>query len=401
MPDEPPGKPDDGRLRGGFGLVLSGGAARGAYEAGVLRFVLRDLAKSLGRPTWPDVVSGTSVGALNGVFAASRNALALDRLVQVWRELVVHDVYQFKLGHAMGHVLRDFWRPGKRAIGVEALIDPHPFASLLTREFPEAALRRAIDRGETRAFMVAATEVHTGFNAVFVDTRDALPLPFQVGSRVHPTHITGRHCQASAAIPFVFPPVDIAGRHYVDGGLRQNTPLRPVISTGVARVLLIGLQVDRERESRQNAMLPSSRPSLVFLAGKMLDALMLDPVERDLWSAQNKNAILTWGRERFGAEFSGAAERELGLREVDIVHLRPSLDLGRLAGETYRRKPPKTTRQNRMLLDFVASATGDIEADALSFLYFDREYTGALEALGYEDARRSEDRLASLFVQDG
>ncbi|HRE92233.1 MAG TPA: hypothetical protein PK095_24165, partial [Myxococcota bacterium] len=93
----------------------------------------------------------------------------------------------------------------------------------------------------------------------------------------------------------------------------------------------------------------------------MLDALMLDPVERDLWSARSKNALLAWGRERFGAEFTGAVERELGLREVELVHLRPSLDLGRLAGETYRARPPKTTRVNRILLDFVAGATGDVE----------------------------------------
>ncbi|HRE92234.1 MAG TPA: patatin-like phospholipase family protein, partial [Myxococcota bacterium] len=80
--------------------------------------------------------------------------------------------------------------------------------------------------------MVAATEVRTGLNALFVDSRDRLPLPHQAGSRVHAAQIGAAHCRASAAIPFIFPPVPIDGHHYVDGGLRQNTPLRPVISTG-------------------------------------------------------------------------------------------------------------------------------------------------------------------------
>lgn len=382
----------------GVGFVLSGGAARGAYEAGVLRFVLRDLAKRLGRPTWPDVVSGTSVGALNGVVAACRDPLAIDRLVKVWRELALHDVFEFKLGHALSHVIRDFLRPGRKKGGPEALIDPGPFSALLARELPERALRRAIDSGETRAFMVAATEVRTGLNALFVDSRNRLPLPIQAGSRVHAAQIGAAHCRASAAIPFIFPPVAINGRHYVDGGLRQNTPIRPVISTGVDRVLVIGLQLGREGEAVQNTMEAGATPSLVFLAGKMLDALMLDPVERDLWSARNRNAFLQWGRGRFGEEFVLGAERELGLREVELVHLRPSLDLGRLAGEIYQQRPPRSTRVNRLLLDFVANATGDLEADALSFLYFDREYTGALEQLGYEDARRSEAQLAKLFA---
>lgn len=382
----------------GLGLVLSGGAARGAYEAGVLRFILRDLAKRLGRPTWPDVVSGTSVGALNGVVAASRDPLAVERLTNVWRELSLHDVFEFKLGHAVSHVVRDLLKPGRRTRGPDALIDPGPFNQLLERELPVRALRRAIDSGETRAFMVAATEVRTGLNALFVDSRDRLPLPRQAGSRVHAAQIGAAHCRASAAIPFIFPPVVVEGRHYVDGGLRQNTPLRPMFSTGVDRVLVVGLQLGRELEAQQNTMVAGAAPSLVFLAGKMLDALMLDPVERDLWSARSKNALLAWGRDKFGDDFTEAVERELGLREVELVHLRPSLDLGRLAGETYRARPPKTTRANRLLLDFVAGATGDLEADALSFLYFDREYTGALVELGFEDARRAEETLARVFA---
>ncbi len=387
-----------------LGFVLSGGAARGAYEAGVLRFVLIDLARRLGRPTWPDVVSGTSVGALNGVFAAARDARGLSALCDTWQRMRIEDVYRMKAGK----VMRDFVLSA--GAGTFALLDPSPFHGLVARQFPGVALRRAIGSGETRSFIVAATEVATGFNAIFVDSNEALPIADERGSRVYRTVMGGVHCRASAAIPFVFPAVEINGRYHVDGGLRQNTPLKPVLAAGVTRALIVGVKQDREEEALGRRALarrgnepsgPPKRPSLFFLAGKMLNALLLDPIERDLWSAEYRNHVVDWGIERFGPGFAAEAREGLGLRKIDIVHLRPSEDLGELAGRMYRAHPPKTSRAVRFMLDRVLAYTDDIEADLLSYLYFDREYTGALESLGYEDARRHEGELARLYeVQD-
>lgn len=394
----------DGRAMGGetspLGFVLSGGAARGAYEAGVLRFVLVDLARRLGRPTWPDVVSGTSVGALNGIFAATRDARGVGALGEIWRRMRVEDVYRFNPGRA----LRDVLRPGRQESF--ALLDPSPFHALVARQFPAGALHRAIASGQTRAVMIAATEVATGFNAIFIESRDAIRIPEQAGSRVYRTVIGCEHCRASAAIPFVFPAVAIGGRYHVDGGLRQNTPLRPVLASGVGRALIIGVKQDREDEARSRrgearqgdeSGGPPRHPSLVFLAGKMFNALMLDPIERDLWSAEYRNHVVDWGVGRYGPGFADDAREGLGLRKVALAHVRPSEDLGRLAGALYKARPPRASRAVRFLLDRVHAYTDDIEADFLSYLYFDRDYTGALEALGYEDARRQEAELVRLY----
>jgi len=383
-----------------LGFVLSGGAARGAYEAGVLRFVLIDLARRLGRPTWPDVVSGTSVGALNGVFAAARDARGLTELCDTWQRMRIEDIYRLQAGKA----LRDLVMSAGAASF--ALLDPSPFHGLVARRFPGPGLRKAIGSGETRAFIVAATEVATGFNALFVDSASSLPISDERGSRVYRTLINGAHCRASAAIPFIFPAVEINGRYHVDGGLRQNTPLKPVLASGVTRALIVGVKQDREEEALSRpaqarrgdeASGPPKRPSLFFLAGKMLNALMLDPIERDLWSAEYRNHVVDWGVGRYGPGFATEAREGLGLRKVDIVHLRPSEDLGELAGRMYRARPPKTSRPIRFMLDRVLAYTDDLEADLLSYLYFDREYTGALESLGYEDARRHEQQLATLY----
>jgi NTE family protein len=372
------------------GLVLSGGAARGAYEAGVLRFLYGDLARRLGRVPWPDVVSGTSVGALNGVFAACRSKEAVDRLCKIWTDLRIEQVYRFAPTLALRNLL------GFRVPDPEwGLLDPSPLYDLVGTSFPTAALRAAIGSGATRAFMVSATEVATGFNAVFVD--GGVEVSPQPGSRTHRTRIDAVHCRASAAIPFVFPPVRVDGRYHVDGGLRQNTPLRPVLKAGVDRVLVIGLKRSREEEAAQPVE-DSGHPSPMFLVGKMLNALMLDPVERDISSAESRNRIVRWGKSKYGESFGTDAAAELGLREVATYHMRPSQDLGRMAGTIYRARPPKTDRAVRWLLDRVAEHTADSEADFLSYLYFDREYTATLEQLGWEDARAAEEELAALVA---
>ena len=76
-------------------LVLSGGGARGAYEAGVLSYILGDLAKRLERPVHFDIVTGTSVGAIHACYvaAAQGEADAGERLLDVWRSLSLDHVF--------------------------------------------------------------------------------------------------------------------------------------------------------------------------------------------------------------------------------------------------------------------------------------------------------------------
>lgn len=374
-----------------LGMVLSGGAARGAYEAGVLRYLLADLPRRLGRVPWPDVVSGTSVGALNGVFAVAREGQRLHRMSRIWQDLRIEQVYRLRPAKVLGGLLA---RRHKPEFG---LLDPSPLHDLVQREFPAAAMRRSIDSGACRAFIVAATELATGYNAVFVDSASGGLVEQQPGSRSYETRITDAHCRASAAIPFVFPPVRVDGRYLVDGGLRQNTPLRPVLRAGADKVVVIGLKQPRELEGAVPLDDPS--PNLMFLAGKTLNALLLDPVERDLWQADQINKLVDWGVKTYGPAFAERLAADLQLRRVDLLFIRPTEDLGRMAGEIYRKSPPRVDRATRALLDLVADRANGSEADLLSYLYFDRAFTAELEALGFEDARRHEESFGRLLEE--
>ena len=78
---------------------------------------------------------------------------------------------------------------------------------------------------------------------MFYETSDGRPRKFSRDPHVRPVHarLKPEHALASAAIPFVFPPTPIDGIPYVDGGLRQNTPLSPALRLGSDRLLVVGL----------------------------------------------------------------------------------------------------------------------------------------------------------------
>lgn len=372
-----------------LGLVLSGGAARGAYAAGVMRYLLGELPRHLGRVPWPDIVTGSSVGALNGVFAAARSLDGMKRLTAIWRDMTIDDVFRLE-ARGLVRTLRATWA----AASGTALFDAAPLHALVERVAPLDALRRAVDGQALRSFIVSATQVDSGINVLFVDSAtqhlrlDPLPL-----ARISRVHITPRHLLASAALPFAFPPIEIEGVWYVDGGLRQNTPLRPAVMAGASRVIVVGTTA--ERETPLGIRHPDLTPNLPFLAGKTLNALLADPVERDLRATDQINAIVAWGTSVYGPGFARRLEADLGMRPVETLFIRPSEDLGCMAAETWRRHPPPVPRQVSWLLSTIADRANasDGESDLLSYLLFDRAFTAEVEEIGFQDARRHEAEL--------
>jgi NTE family protein len=379
-----------------YALVLSGGASRGAYQAGVLRFIFHDLAPRLGVNAWPKYVSGTSVGALNGIAAVSQDQPAVARLSSTWQQMKLNDVFELEAGGLLSTV-RSLFSPKE---GV-ALLDASPLRRLVSERLPHAEMRRALDSGACKAFIVSATELATGTNVLFTDSADPhldlKPLP---GARVARVSMTTDHLLASAAIPLLFPPVQVGSRLYADGGLRQNTPLRPVLKAGARRVLIVSPHVQVGTEA--NHPLEGVVPSLPFLAGKSLNALMSDPVERDLQMARQINDVAEWGEAKYGPGFRDALQQDLGMHAVDLLSLRPSADLGRLASAIYAVSPPKVGRQLRWLLDTLADQvnTDQGESDLLAYLLFDRSFTGPAEALGFDDARGREEEIARFLLGD-
>src|SRR5437762_7232128 len=82
-----------------IGFVLSGGGSRGAYEAGIIHYLRTDLARRIGRHVPIDIVTGTSVGAINAAFLAATMddpASQADRIVNAWRSLRIEELISLK-----------------------------------------------------------------------------------------------------------------------------------------------------------------------------------------------------------------------------------------------------------------------------------------------------------------
>lgn len=374
----------------GLGMVVAGGAARGAWQAGVLRYIFEVMPPHLGFVPWPDVVSGNSVGSLNGVNVAARSLRRVQGLSRLWQTMTIDQVYRVRPRDVATVIYNSFW-----SSGAFALLDARPLYTLVARMYPTTELREAIAFGDTRAFIVTATELDTGVNTLFVDSHDpTLWLEPNPGSKVRRGHITHEHCLASAALPLLFEPVAIQGRLHVDGMLRQNTPVRPVIQTGVSHILVVGIDRPGQYSSIQGPVVPT----FAFIAGKTLNALLLDPVDADIRTVQRLNDVVRWGRKRFGEEFVQALEEEHGLREIQILRISPSEDIGAIARSVFRTDPPDVSGPVWALLSLLADPANVGESDLLSYLLFDHHFTATLEQLGYEDARRNEETIAQFVL---
>ena len=152
-----------------------------------------------------------------------------------------------------------------------------------------------------------------------------------------------RHVLASAAIPMLFPAVKIGDEFFTDGGLRQNTPMSPAIRLGADRLLLISLRHVKPAARRSiEQERTEAYPKPLFLAGKALNALMLDHTEYDLQRMQRINLILEAGHASFGDSSRQMMNHELvrlrgaPLRRIQAVHIRPSEDIGAIAARLRR-----------------------------------------------------------------
>lgn len=283
-------------------LVLSGGGAKGAFEAGVVRAL--DAAD-----VRPEVVCGTSAGALNAAAVACE--VPNERLVDLWCRLESGDVYRVRRDvhtlvrplHLLGHPSRLLGR------GVHATSE-HVLDSIgWTWLFHLAPLRRrlvAVFGGEVlpiapgRVLTVACLDAASGELVRFTNRAPT-------GTRAEPgyveTTLTVDHLLASAAIPGVFAPVRIDGRTYWDGGLVANTPLTAALSYDPDTAIVVATgAVERTGEPPR---------SLGEAVSRLVDHLMRFGLVQDMDHAQTVNELVR------------AAPEATRHREVDLVPVVP------------------------------------------------------------------------------
>ncbi|MBK9029838.1 MAG: patatin-like phospholipase family protein [Myxococcales bacterium] len=394
-------------------IVLAGASALGAYQAGVLRYLVREVARDLPRPFGFDILSGTSAGSINALALAAAAAdpvAAVDRVCAAWSALDLRAVLRPSAIEVLAMTADVAGIPGRlkralRAHGVRGgLLDARPFERILTAMVSTPAIAAHLAAGHLRAIAVATTQVASGRAVVFHQSRLPVRSGGAAGAMV-PATLTVRHALASAAIPLLFPAVTLDGDLYCDGGLRQMVPLSPAINLGARRVLLVNPGSGERPGPAEAAARREAASSPLYLAGKALNALFVDGLDSDLDRLTRINQLLEAGTRRYGPGFVddlGAELTAMGvppMTPVEVVHLEPSRDVGAMAAELVGTSRFAAGRGAAgVALRWLADGDPHRVGDLLSYLLFDGAFARALIELGQADARARHAELVALFA---
>jgi NTE family protein len=373
-------------------LVLPGAGARGAYQVGVLKAVASLLPA--GAPNPFAIIAGTSAGAINAAVLAGRAAnfeRGVSEMEQVWANFHASQVYRTDGWAMLKSSLRWLAAIVFGGLGVRnphSLLDNSPLRELLERNVRFAGIARAIDQGQLDAIAVTASGYTTARSVTFFQGRPEFKPWVRVRRIGRPTRLDVEHLMASAAVPFVFPPVRIGGEYYGDGSMRHRAPLSPALHLRADRLLVIGVR-DEQPDPEPAVDVAAAEPTLAHLAGYMLDTLFMDGLYTDLERISRTNRIV----EQLGP---GRLKGTLAeLRPIQTLVIVPKEDIRSVAAH-YAHELPRPVRL--LLRGLGASSKSGLQL--VSYLLFESGFTRALIDMGYRDALEMEDALrAFLFDQ--
>jgi NTE family protein len=390
-------------------LVLMGGGARTAYQAGVLHALAQMLGEAQpkgrsgsGLPF--QLLVGTSAGALNASFLAARAQQGLEAihaLASFWRNLRSSDVYQLHLPRwARLSRITAAWQLARAVRERGALLDNLPLADTLHKAISLQGIDDGLESKALHTLAVTASSYSSGEHWTFCHrAHDENAKPWRrPGRRATFQQITMDHLMASSAIPLIFPAqalwVDGQVEFFGDGSMRQTSPLSPALHLGAHKILVIGVGQPQRSALAGAAEAPAepgrlSAPGVGGVLGHALASVFHDTLHGDVEQALRMNDTL------------GQLPREvaavLPYRQVQVLSIQPSASLDAVA-RTHSQALPSAVRDVLSTLSGQRSARGHSGAAALaSYLLFEPSFTGPLLALGAQDAlARRNDILAFL-----
>ena len=376
------------------GLVLMGGGARTAYQVGVLGAVaamLRLQPGHLGHFPFA-VLVGTSAGALNVTYLASRAAhglAAFDDLRQFWGALGSDDVYRLeapawvRFSRLLAAV--KLWGHARRQ---GAILDTMPLVDTLHRAVALTGIEDALQSNALDAVAITASSYSTGVHWTFCHTaadrkHKAWHRP---GRRAEFQPLTIEHLMASSAIPFLFPatPLWVDGRRefFGDGSMRQVSPLSPAVHLGAQKILVVGV-AQPERSGFGGGGGRPGEPGLGGIAAHAMASVFHDTLQGDVEQTQRLARTL----QQLPREIAAV----LPYRAIEVLAIQPTQSLDAVA-RAHVRLLPHSVR--RALGGLGASNGGSALA---SYLLFEPAFVQALVALGEQDAYARKDELLAFF----
>jgi NTE family protein len=341
------------------------------------------------------IVTGVSAGAINAAYLANHSADfggATRDLAGLWSALQIEDVLRstpLEVGRNVARWGTQLLSGGLSSLPrVRGLVDTAPLRALLDRvlsgpdgDLPGVA-RRLAD-GRLAALAVTTTSYATGQAITFAQLApDREPVawsrPYRIGCTAT---IRVDHVMASAAIPLLFPAVQIDGSWHGDGSVRQAAPLSPALHLGAERILVISTVRGPSDAPPPAVAGAQPYPSLARMLGVTLNSLLYGHTDNDVSQLRRITRLLRSAQQPSSSE----------LRPVDVHVIRPSEDLGEIAAG-YEAELPRSLKYLTRGL-----GTRDVNStDLLSTLLFDSSYTKRLIECGRRDADRQIEELVAF-----
>jgi NTE family protein len=367
-------------------LILSGGGARGAYQAGVLKGLAEILPEKTKSPF--QIISGVSAGAINGAklacdFESFSNAV--EKLNFLWSQIQTDQVFT-----------TDFLSINKFSLGffgqqkkIDALLDTSPLSQLITKHCDFSKIKKNLDAGLFESLIITANNYNSGAAYSFIQSTSSKLTWQDSRRRALLSNIETEHIMASSAIPMLFPPIKIGTQYYGDGCVRNNTPCSPALRMGAEKIFVIGVRTQMDQEISGRPMAPTQSfqgtPSMIRIFNTLLNAVLLDSVEQDVRRIQRINELV---------DGIGPSANPKGFHKIPALCISPSEDIGEIARQQAHHLP----RLIRMSISAIGSL--DEASEILSYLLFETHFCRKLLEMGYNDAMNSKHQIEEFFLGD-
>jgi NTE family protein len=373
-------------------VVFSGAGARGAYEAGMMSVLLPALEQDGLRPS---IFVGTSAGAINAALFASLAHVpateAARRAVGTWRKInkamVIRPAAESLPLAGLRYVASILGAPGE----LRSLLDTTPLLHSLNSEelMDWVQLHHNLLAQNATMLAVVTTEFGTGRTKVFVEGALTEPSPDDDRAIDYVrTILTPEHILASSAIPVAFPPVRLGSNEdnswHMDGGVRLNAPLKPAITLGAQRLVVISTDVAHYRSASHNGSGQLS-PSLQDSVEQVMRGAMGDRMIEDLNTLARTNLLLDSGGQ--GAKSATGREYQV----IPFLFGGPpvSEDIGAVAEQALADRLHGLRalwNADLGLLRLLLSSGPNTRGDLVSYLFFEPEFIDRAIAIGQEHA---------------